>query len=54
MIIYSNCMFQETYQEEASRFALNQETKQVMLSKEEIAVTDESVKDVIVSGFWKI
>ena len=53
-IIDSNCNFHEMNQEEASMFVLNEEIKQLILSKEAIAATDASVKGGNITGVWKI
>ena len=53
-IIDSNCNFHEMCQEEASRFVLNEEIKEVIVSKEVIVATNESFKDGNMAGVQKI
>ena len=49
-IIDDNCNFQHRRQEKFSRIAFNEEVKQEIVSNEEIASTDASIKDRNIAG----
>ena len=49
-IIDSNCNFQDVHQEVECRIVCNEKIKQAIVTNEEIAVTDASIKDGNMAG----